>query len=601
MKKVKYTVLMMSLLLIPLVSSEISLGIDDPNIPSVVFGEEDQTTFTNNTGGVNSSEFWDTNIGSLGDVNSTQFYNGGGTLSILESWVESLFSAGSSPWAFTSTTIYNDTTGVSVGIGTNSPGRKLEVNGSGILISEPGGESTILNNSGGNFNIDQFGTSNMSIILDNTGDGEIFVGIGRPNPSNRLSVNGSINVSRNVILPSSSDSQGQIVFGGTTVLWTPGSQNIFIGSGTSRAGNSIGGVQNTCIGGLACQSLSINATGNFGLGLRAMRFSQNATDNLCIGADSCLNLEGDSNVVLSQGGLPIQRDVDFNVIVGSQGCNILNTSSSGNVCIGRNAGADLVVADDNVFIGTGAGDHLPNPNISNSVGLGPNANPNANGVIILGGNGSQANKVGIGIPVPSHTLTIQGDANLSRGKTHGFYFINNSGNIGLGTDVPIAKVGVVGNASFTGGNFSVDTDSLFVNPDTNFVGMGTITPLTNLHVSGSSTEIRIQDTSPVNRPVLRFRNGDDNDVFIGYYGSQQGTVGLRNVFRIFISNSSSNVNFDTNGNVSIGLNSWNVPQKFVVVGSSNITGNLRVGGNINVTGCIEYNLAGTRTLLGTCV
>jgi len=46
----------------------------------------------NNTANVNSSQFWITNIGSLGNVNSTQFSNNGGFLNIIESWVRSLFS-----------------------------------------------------------------------------------------------------------------------------------------------------------------------------------------------------------------------------------------------------------------------------------------------------------------------------------------------------------------------------------------------------------------------------------------------------------------------------------------------------------------------------
>ena len=46
---------------------------------------------------VNSTEYWNTNLGSLGDVNSTQFSNNGGTLNILESWLNS-FVIGLSKW-----------------------------------------------------------------------------------------------------------------------------------------------------------------------------------------------------------------------------------------------------------------------------------------------------------------------------------------------------------------------------------------------------------------------------------------------------------------------------------------------------------------------
>jgi len=43
----------------------------------------------NGTNNTNSSDYWDTNIGSLGEVNSTQFSNNGGTLNLLTSWLTS--------------------------------------------------------------------------------------------------------------------------------------------------------------------------------------------------------------------------------------------------------------------------------------------------------------------------------------------------------------------------------------------------------------------------------------------------------------------------------------------------------------------------------
>ncbi|RLF57464.1 MAG: hypothetical protein DRN27_07735, partial [Thermoplasmata archaeon] len=45
----------------------------------------------------NQSEYWNTNIGSLNNVNSTQFSNNGETLNILESWLNS-FVIGLSKW-----------------------------------------------------------------------------------------------------------------------------------------------------------------------------------------------------------------------------------------------------------------------------------------------------------------------------------------------------------------------------------------------------------------------------------------------------------------------------------------------------------------------
>lgn len=55
----------------------------------------DTTTFTNGTGTTNSSEYWITNIGTLDNVNATQFDDNGGIFSIDISWLTSF---GNSLW-----------------------------------------------------------------------------------------------------------------------------------------------------------------------------------------------------------------------------------------------------------------------------------------------------------------------------------------------------------------------------------------------------------------------------------------------------------------------------------------------------------------------
>ena len=105
----------------------------------------------NNTANVNSSQFWITNIGALGDVNTTQFSNNGGFLNIIESWVRSLASNPfdqdlntTSNVIFGNLTILNnlsvdgntffvDHINNSVGIGTTSPRVGLHVFKSGTV------------------------------------------------------------------------------------------------------------------------------------------------------------------------------------------------------------------------------------------------------------------------------------------------------------------------------------------------------------------------------------------------------------------------------------------------------------------------------------
>lgn len=70
-----------------------SAGIyEDCEIYGTCVDEQEVTIFNNfTTNNTNASEFWITNLGSLDDVNATQFNNNAGTLNIDESWVDSLW------------------------------------------------------------------------------------------------------------------------------------------------------------------------------------------------------------------------------------------------------------------------------------------------------------------------------------------------------------------------------------------------------------------------------------------------------------------------------------------------------------------------------
>ena len=79
---------------------------------------------------VNTSDNWNTNLGSLSGVNVTQFLNVVGLLNIDTSWLASFVNQQNSvAWNRSGTDVFLAKTGDSVGIGTGSPGAKLDVNG----------------------------------------------------------------------------------------------------------------------------------------------------------------------------------------------------------------------------------------------------------------------------------------------------------------------------------------------------------------------------------------------------------------------------------------------------------------------------------------
>ncbi len=78
-------------LTIPIINANVEIGSEEGTGRQGVDIEiPDAPAFNNNTGSVNASEIWITNIGNLDDVNATQMSNEGGVLNILESWVKSI-------------------------------------------------------------------------------------------------------------------------------------------------------------------------------------------------------------------------------------------------------------------------------------------------------------------------------------------------------------------------------------------------------------------------------------------------------------------------------------------------------------------------------
>ena len=78
----------------------------------------------------NHSKYWDTNLGSLDNVNSTQFENNGGTLNMITSWLQGFINSQNSvAWNRSGTNVFLANTGDNVGIGTTSPDSKLDVHG----------------------------------------------------------------------------------------------------------------------------------------------------------------------------------------------------------------------------------------------------------------------------------------------------------------------------------------------------------------------------------------------------------------------------------------------------------------------------------------
>ena len=177
--------LIVSIISINLVSSE--FGFDNPDLPRVTRDAPAVITFNNNTGAVNTSDFWD-NLNTPADI-TTFLLNTGDTAT--------------GNYSFDTNVLFIDSSNDRIGIGTTSPNKLLELDikssGDGLRIfrSDSGNSETMdITTSSGFWYID---THNDLIMRANSQANQLVldggtgnIGIGTVNPLYELDVNGTI-------------------------------------------------------------------------------------------------------------------------------------------------------------------------------------------------------------------------------------------------------------------------------------------------------------------------------------------------------------------------------------------------------------------------
>lgn len=216
----------------------------------------------------------------------------------------------------------------------------------------------------------------------------------------------------------------------TAVGWGAASANVTgwdttaIGRG-ALAMSTVGG--NTAVGSL---SLNSNTTGgtNTAVGYSSLRFTTTGIDNVGVG-DSALytnttgqgnvavgassmfsNTTGTINAALGSNSLKSNTTGFWNIAIGTN--SLLNSTGNRNTALGVNSGWTNITGSNNTFLGQGADSSASN--LTNATAIGYGAIVGASNSLILGGTGSYAVNVGIGVTSPSAKTHILGTSEQLR-------------------------------------------------------------------------------------------------------------------------------------------------------------------------------------------
>jgi hypothetical protein len=212
-----------------------------------------------------------------------------------------------------------------------------------------------------------------------------------------------------------------VIIGGNT--GTGGSQNTFIGNYTGT--NNNGGIGNTFVGDNSGKS---NTTGNYNafLGHLSGNVNTSGTANTFMGylagsknttashnsffgqGAGAENTVGFFNTFLGQSAGNKNTDGDQNTYVG-QWAGFNGTTGNNNAFLGKEAGYNNVTGSSNTALG-GFADFTFN-NLQYATAIGYNAKVSASNALVLGGTGSFAVKVGIGVTNPATSLHLEGAGN----------------------------------------------------------------------------------------------------------------------------------------------------------------------------------------------
>tara|TARA_B110000261_G_scaffold29388_1_gene33279 strand:- start:722 stop:3202 length:2481 start_codon:yes stop_codon:yes gene_type:complete len=446
-------------------------------------------------------------------------------------------------------TLFVDSGADKVGINTLVPNAELHVVGNAYITS--------------NLTVDT-NTLHVDVVSNR-------VGINQKNPTKDLDVNGTIAATRRV------DNSGydRILLGtdtGTTIHGTSNSHLISVGY---RAGYDLQQSNSIAIGyksGSVTQSQSSIAIGersgetNQGISSIAIGeksgYDDQGTLSIAIGQNSGGENQGNNSIAIGKDA-GSQNQGQKSIAIGDGAGKM--SQGAGAIAIGYYAGYPTAQADGSVIINGGtsvAG--FNNTTTQNALFINPVRNVNNSNILMYNAGSKEftyGNTINNNVHV-SNNFTVDTDT----------LFVDSvSDSVGLGTATPDANLHVVGNV-YVSSNLTVDLNTLHVDVNKHFVGIETNHPDATLHVMGNTY---ISEDLTVDTDTFHV-NSATNSVGIKTKTPQANLHVVGNVYV------SSNLTVDTDTfhvdsiNNSVGVRTVTPKANLHVVGNVYISSNLTV-------------------------